>query len=363
MLNVINTTQDPRKSIEVIDEQLYEAVRVIPKVELHRHLEGAVRLETLVDIAREYSFEMPEYEVNTLRPFVQMMPDEIYDSTHFMAKFATLRQFFRSPEVIQRIAREAVYDAADDNIQYMELRFTPRALSTNFKATPHEVIGWVCDSVNEAAKERGIEVRLIASLNRHESISFGEQVLHAVLAYADRGIVAIDLAGKEEGYPASLFLPLFRDAREAGLGMTIHAGEWDGAQSVWDAIGNIGATRVGHGIRALEDPGILRIMIERGITLEVCPTSNVHSGVIASLEKHPLPWLTEQGLLTTINTDDPLISNITLTDEMYRTMQYMGFTLDDVKQANLRAIVASFLPDDEKAHMVAQFRDWLYPPR
>lgn len=360
MLNVINT-QVPHKALEMIDEELYEAVRLIPKVELHRHLEGAVRLETLVDIAREFSFEMPEYEIETLRPFVQMMPDETYDSTHFLAKFATLRQFFRSPEVIQRIAREAVYDAADDNIQYMELRFTPRALSTIIKATPYEVIDWVCDAVNEAARERGIEVRLIASLNRHESVSFGEQVLHAVLAHADHGVVAVDLAGKEEGYPASLFLPLFRDAREAGLGVTIHAGEWDGAQSVWDAIGNIGATRVGHGIRALEDPGIMSIMVERGITLEVCPTSNVHSGVITSLEKHPLPRLTEQGILTTINTDDPLISNITLTDEMYRAVQYMGFTVDDIRQATLRAVEASFLPDAEKARMVAQFRDWLYP--
>lgn len=358
MLNAINTSQ---RFDHLTGETLYQAVKAMPKVELHRHLEGAVRLETLVDIAREYTFEMPEYDPEMLRPFVQMMPGELRDSTHFLAKFATLRQFFRSPEIIQRIAREAVYDAADDNVRYMELRFTPKALSTIIKTTPMEVVGWVCEAVQEASLERGIDVRLIASMNRHESVEFGEQVLHAAFANCDRGVVAIDLAGKEEGFPANLFLPLFRDARSTGLGVTIHAGEWEGAQSVWDAIGNMGATRVGHGVRALEDPGIVNIIRERGIVLEVCPTSNVDSGVIATLEKHPLRSLTEQGLLTTINTDDPLISNITLTDELVRSIQYIGFTMDDIKQATLRAVEASFLPDAERETLTTQFREWLYP--
>jgi adenosine deaminase len=356
LLNVIDVKAD-----EQIDADLYTAVKRLPKVELHRHLEGSVRLQTLVDIAREYTFEMPEYDPETLRPFVQMMPGEVKDSTHFLAKFATLRQFYRSPEIIQRIAREAVYDAADDNVKYMELRFTPRALSTIIKASAMDVIGWVCDAVNEAADERGIDVRLIASMNRHESVEFGEQVLHAAFAHCDRGVVAIDLAGKEEGFPANLFLPLFRDAKAAGLGVTIHAGEWEGPQSVWDAIGNMGATRVGHGIRSLEDDGIVNIIRERGIVLEVCPTSNVDSGVIPALDAHPLRKLTEQGLWTTINTDDPLISNITLTDELVRSIHYMGFTFDEIKQATLRAVQASFLPDGEKEALLTQFRDWLYP--
>jgi adenosine deaminase len=343
------------------DEALYQAVKAMPKVELHRHLEGAVRLETLVDIAREYAFEMPEYEPEMLRPFVQMMPGEVRDSVHFLAKFSTLRQFYRTPEIVRRIAREAVYDAADDNVKYMELRFTPRALSTISNAAPMEIVGWVSDAVSEAARERGIDVRLIASMNRHESVEFGEQVLHAAFAHCHRGVVAIDLAGKEEGFPANLFLPLFRDAKASGLGVTIHAGEWEGAQSVWDAIGNMGATRVGHGVRALEDPGILSIIRERGIVLEVCPTSNVDSGVIPELEQHPLRWLTDQGLLTTINTDDPLISNITLTDELVRAVRYMGFSLNDVRLATLRAIEASFLPEGEKERAIAQFREWLYP--
>ncbi|MBC8097986.1 MAG: adenosine deaminase [Armatimonadetes bacterium] len=370
MLNVVNNPTIPavmqpslgQRSADLEAAALYQTISALPKIELHRHLEGAVRLATLADIAREFAFEMPDYDPESLRPFVQMMPDELRDATHFLGKFATLRQFYRSPAVIQRIAREAVYDAAADNIKYMELRFTPRALGTVLHAAPGDVIGWVAHAVNQAAAECGIIVRLITSINRHESVEVGEQVLHAAFAYAAQGVVAVDLAGKEEGYPANLFLPLFRDAKASGFGVTIHAGEWEGAQSVWDAIGNMGATRVGHGIRALEDPGILSIMQDFGIVLEVCPTSNVDSGVVEHLEQHPLPFLTERGLITTINTDDPLISNITLTDELYRAAKYMGFGLDDLKQATLRAAEASFLPDDEKLTLVAQFRHWLYPP-
>lgn len=343
-----------------IDKQLLQTVKALPKIELHRHLEGAVRLETLIDIARDHAFEMPEYEVETLRPFVQMMPDEKRDWKHFLAKFATLRQFYRSPEIIRRITREAVIDAALDNIKYMELRFTPRALSTVIKATPYEVIGWVCESASEAAKEYDIEVRLIASMNRHESLDFGEQVLQAAADHCDKGVVAIDLAGQEEGHPASTFRALFREAKAAGLGVTIHAGEWDGAMSVWDAIGNVGADRVGHGIRALEDPGILAVLAERGVVLEVCPTSNVDSGAVNSLKNHPLPRLIDDGVITTINTDDPLVSNITLSDELARSITYMSLSLDDIKQSILRAAEAAFLPDAERAQMVAKFYDWLY---
>jgi adenosine deaminase len=219
----------------------------------------------------------------------------------------------------------------------------------------------VCSSVNAAAAERGIIVRLIASMNRHESVEYGEQVLHAAFAHANRGVVAVDLAGREEGYPANLFRPLFRDAKEAGLGITIHAGEWEGAQSIWDAVANVGATRVGHGTRALEDAGVVNVILERGVALEVCPTSNVDSGVVNSLESHPVLMYTQLGLLTTINTDDPLISNITLTDELYRAIKYMNFTLDEVKQATLRAVEVSFLPDDEREVMVNNFRSWLFP--
>lgn len=342
-----------------ISSELYETVHKLPKIELHRHLEGAVRLDTLLDIAQQHAFEMPEYELDTLRPFVQMMPGEQRDSVHFLAKFSTLRQFYRSPEVIHRITREAIEDAAADNIKYMELRFTPRALSTIIRATPTKVITWVCEAAKEATRYLDIDVRLIASMNRHESIDFGEQVLKAALANQHLGVVAIDLAGQESGYPASLFRDIFLEAKQSGMGVTVHAGEWEGPDSVWDAVGNLEADRIGHGIRVMEDEGMVNILADRGITLEVCPTSNVDTGVVNSLEEHPIKAMIENDILATINTDDPLISDITLTEEMARSIAYIGLTMDEVKCSIIRSAEAAFLPDDEKAALVKRLRDEL----
>ncbi|MEQ8672326.1 MAG: adenosine deaminase [Aggregatilineales bacterium] len=354
-------------SSEVIQKEqpepsILQVVKTLPKIELHRHLEGAVRLETLIDIARHNQIEMPEYDVETLRPFVQMMPGEHRSMQNFLSKFKTIRQFFLSKEVISRIAREAVIDAAQDNIKYMELRFTPVALVAMSKAKISDAVTWVCDAVEQATSEYDVDVRLIVSMNRHESLQIGEQAVDAAIAHMDRGVVAVDLAGREEHFPASLFRSLFHRAQDAELNVTIHAGEWEGAQSIWDAVGNLGATRVGHGVRVLEDYGVLTILAQQGVVLEVCPTSNIHSGIFSTLRDHPLPELVEKGLRVTINTDDPLISDITLSDELARVMTHMRFTLEDIKRHTMIAANAAFLPDDERAVLVSNFKEWLYPP-
>lgn len=345
----------------MINGSLVEAVQALPKIELHRHLEGSVRLQTLVEIAQEYGIEMPEYDVETLRPFVQMMPDESRNMQHFLGKFSTLRQFYRSLDIIQKITREAVIDAALDNIKYMELRFTPPALCYITGASFEDVVGLVCQATKEAAKDCGIEVGLIVSMNRHEGVDVGEKVLHAALKHQHNGVVGLDLAGREPGFSANPFRELFQRAKKAGLGITIHAGEWEGAQSVWDAIGNLGASRLGHGIRALEDPGIVSVLVKRGIVLEVCPSSNVDSGVVENLRQHPLPKLYQNDILTTINTDDPLVSNITLSDEIIRVMNEMFFTLDDIKKQTLQAAQSAFLPDSERAALMKKFEQWFAP--
>lgn len=337
------------------------SIQALPKIELHRHLEGSIRLETLVDIAREYGIEMPDYNVETIRPFVQMMPDEPQTMRNFMAKFSFLRQFFRSQEVVQRITQEAIIDAAEDNVKYLELRFTPRALSNIVNCTPSEAVRWVCEAAAEAGRDHDIDVRLIVSMNRHEGLEIGEETMKAALVNRHLGVVGLDLAGIEAGYSAVTFRDLFRRARSAGLGITLHAGEWEGAPSVWDAVGTVGADRIGHGIRVLEDPGIVRIVAEQGVVLEVCPTSNVDSGVVPNLASHPLPELHSSGIKVTINTDDPLVSDITLTDEMTRAVQQMGFTLDDLKQFTLNAAQAAFLPESERTALLNRFQEWLYP--
>lgn len=343
----------------VLDEQTLAAIRAMPKIELHRHLEGALRLETLVEIARDYGFEMPEYDVETMRPFVQMMPGEPRNSQHFLNKFMMLRQFYRTPEIIQRITREIVEDAAHDHVRYMELRFTPNALSTITEMALDEIVPLVCDAANAAAQEHGVMVRYIVSMNRHEPVELGEQILRAALNNQERGVVGLDLAGDEANYSSLPFRRLFRRAKSAGLGITIHAGEWAGAASVWDAIGNLSADRVGHGINVLEDPAMVQVIVEKEIALEVCPSSNVLSGVVETMSDHPLLALTRQDVITTLNTDDPLICNITLSDEIARVMETMHMPLEEIKRFTLRAARAAFLPDAEREALVRDFQTQL----
>jgi adenosine deaminase len=342
----------------LVDTDLLNTIRALPKIELHRHLEGSVRLQTLIDVALEYGIEMPEYDVETLRPFVQMMPDEARNWQHFLAKFQTLRQFFRSPDVIRRVTREVVEDAAVDNVKYLELRFTPRALSNIINCTYHDVVSWVCETAIQAGQDFDIQVRLILSMNRHESVEIGEEVLSAAIDHCDQGVVAVDLAGDEQTYSARPFLPVFERARGAGLGITIHAGEWGGADNVRDAIEHLGAARIGHGVRLLEDPTLAPLLAEREVVLEVCPTSNVQSGVVADFRAHPLPLLLREQVRATINTDDPLVSNITLSDEIERVVTHMDMTLEDVKQLTVSAAQAAFLPEPERMALVARFEGW-----
>lgn len=339
-----------------MDSQLLATARALPKIELHRHLEGSVRLTTLVDIARQYGIEMPEYDIETLRPFVQVMPGEERSTKHFLSKFAMLRQFYRSNEIVERITREAVEDAAADNVQYMELRFTPMALANLSHIPLDEVVALVTNTACQTAAQCGIQVRLIVSMNRHEPVAIGEKVAQAAVDNRDKGVVAVDLGGNEAEYPAAPFRSIFREAKKAGLGVTIHAGEWSGAGSVWDAVGNIGSQRIGHGIRALEDPGIVNILMEREVVLEVCPSSNYLSGIVDSLAVHPLPDLMKHRLLTTLNTDDPLLCNVTLSEEIAQAMDQMGLTLEDVKTHILRAARAAFLPNEERDALVRQFQ-------
>ena len=343
----------------MLDDRTLAIIQNMPKIELHRHLEGSLRLETLVEIGEEVGIEMPEYDVDALRPFVQMMPGEERSARHFLSKFHTLRQFYRSVEIIERITYEIVEDAALDNVKYMELRFTPKALCNITQLELEEIVPLVCDVANAAAEKFDIKVRYIVSMNRHEPVELGEHVLRAGLNNRHKGVVGIDLAGDEANYPGLEFRSLFQRAKSAGLGITIHAGEWGGIESIWNAIGNLWADRIGHGVAVIQDPAMLQVLIDRGICLEVCPTSNYLSGVVDSMEEHPIHELTRNQVLTTINTDDPLICNVTLSKEIVSTMSALNLSLDDVKQYQMRAARASFLEKDEQEDLIHQFQGFM----
>ncbi len=324
----------------------------LPKVDLHRHLEGSLRLKTMLDIARMHGITIP-FGTGPLSSLVQVQGNDPFTYKNFLAKFNTLRLFYRSPEVIYRVTREAIEDAARDNVRYLELRFTPVALSRAERFPLHDVMDWVCDSARKAAQEFSIQVMLIASVNRHESVELAEQVAWLAAERRERGILGLDLAGNEAEFPAEPFLGVFREAKQSGLHLTIHAGEWGGAENIRIAIETLGAERIGHGVRVLEDPQIVRLARERKVAFEVCVTSNYQSGVVKNLADHPLLRMISAGLIVTLATDDPSISQIMLSDEYRRACEDLGLPLDELKQCVLAAAEVSFLPATEKRSLVS----------
>ncbi len=328
-------------------DHLYET---LPKVELHRHLEGSLRLRTLIEVAR--SHELSVTDTGQLRSLVEINSGEPYTYENFLSKFKTLRLFYRTPEIIGRVAYEAILDAAMDNIRYIELRFTPVALSEAQGFSLAEVLDWVIEGTNQAKKEAKIETALIASLNRHESPQLADQIIALVLDRREAGIIGIDLAGNEARFPARPFTNIFQEARKAGLRVTVHAGEWGGAENVKEAIIYLGAERIGHGIRVMEDPSAVDLARERGTIFEVCITSNYQSGVVPALSAHPLPRMIAAGLNVTLNTDDPSISNIKLSHEYALAGRKLGMSMDALRGLVLAAARASFLPEQERQPMI-----------
>jgi adenosine deaminase len=332
-----------------------EEFRSLPKVELHRHLEGSLRLSTMLDIARKHGMTIPANVVRLSR-LVQVQDEDNFTFDNFLAKFNTLRMFYRSPEVIERITHEAVEDAAKDNVRYLELRFTPVALSRAERFPLENVVDWVVKAAKEAEKKYKVMVRLIASVNRHEALELAEQVAWIAVEKGRENIVGLDLAGNEAQFPARPFLSLFKEARQSGLSVTIHAGEWSGAANVREAIEVFGAQRIGHGVRVVEDDFTTALARETGTAFEVCMTSNYQTGVVPGLDAHPAPKMLNAGLNVTLNTDDPSISQITLGNEYRMAVQDLKIPLDTLKQRIVAAAAASFLPENDKNKLVQNLK-------
>lgn len=332
-------------------------LHALPKVDLHRHLEGSLRLETLSEIAQEHGIDLPSYDIEYLRRFATVTTDERPDFHLFLAKFTFLRRFYPTQEAVERVAYEAVADAAADNIKYLELRFNPVAAARQQSFPLDEVVIWVCNAVNRAKRDHNIEANLILQIDRRESLDMATQITEIAVAHRDCGVVGVDLAGYEVDYPARRFADVFQRAKREGLGITVHAGEEGGAENVREAIELLGAQRIGHGVRSIENSDVVHLVRGHGVTLEVCPTSNLQTAVVRRFWQHPLADLLALNLRVTINTDDPSISDTTLTDEYMTAMLAMGVTLEQIKQMVLTGIAGSFQPANERKKLAQWFRE------
>jgi adenosine deaminase len=340
-------------------DALRRTLQALPKIDLHRHLEGSLRLSTLAEIAAQNGTDMTAFSLEELRPMVQVI-NEPPDFQAFLAKFEMLRRFYSTRESVLRIAYEVVADAAHDNVKYLELRFNPVAQATQQGFSFEDVTDWVIDSVKKAEADFNITVRLIITLNRAEP-QFARYLTEIAVDRKDEGIVAIDLVGDEERIGASKFIDTMLWAKAQGLHITVHAGECQTcpAANVKEAVNILQAERIGHGVHAMDDLQVMDLLRRKNITLEICPTSNLQTAAVPGLAHHPLLSFHQVGIPVTINTDDPSVSNITLTDEYLVAMRGLGVSFADLKAMILNAARAAFLPPAERQKLVAWFNQAL----
>jgi len=322
----------------------------VPLVDLHRHLDGNVRLTTILDIARQHGIPLPAGDVEGLRPYAQVH-GVVPSLVDFLLKFDLLKEIFVDAEAIERIAYENLEDAVAEGIDYIELRFSPAFMGERHSLAPRDVTGAICAGLRAARGRLPIQAQLIVIMSRHLGEERCWEELEAALAYQDQGVVAVDLAGDEANFPGERFRRHFERARAAGFRITVHAGEAAGPASVRQAIEELGAERLGHAVHAIEDMAVLDLIAARGIAIESCPTSNVQTSTIPNYAAHPLPAFLQRGLRVTLASDDPGISAIDLAHEYRVARDKLGLTRDELRRMQANGVAAAFLSDAERAEL------------
>ncbi len=320
-----------------------------PKIDLHRHLDGSLRLETILDLGRQHNLPLPAWDAEGLRPYVQVTEPQP-GILSFFQKFEWMRRVLVDTEACRRVAYENVEDAKNEGLDYIELRFSPWFMAETHHLDPVGVVEAVCAGVAEGMGDFDLPVGLIGILSRTYGPEIAWKELGALLSQKDR-LRALDLAGDEIHFPGELFVEHFRVAREAGWQVTAHAGEADGPRSMWQAIRELGARRIGHGIRAVEDPALMDTLASERIGIETNLTSNLQTSSVPDYASHPLKRFLEHGILTNLNTDDPGISHITLEYEYKVAAPAAGLTPEMIRQAQWNALEMAFLSDDEKRRL------------
>lgn len=333
-------------------------LRARPKVELHRHLEGAVRLSTIIDLAREHGADLPADTPEELASHAQVLkPVESLEQA--LAVFAIAQGSFRTLDDVGRIAREAVEDLAADNVRLAELRFSPAFMCGPGGLDWDAALDAVREGVDEARSGgNDVAVGLVLIISREYGMEAAERTVAFTLRHREH-IVGFDLAGPELGYPPAMFAEVLRPLRDAGIPLTAHYGESGPPEYPREAIETLGVLRLGHGVSVAHDPRVTDLAVERGITLEMCPTSNWLTHAVPSVAEHPARRLLHEGASVTINTDDPALFGIDLTHEYEVARDAIGFTEEDLRAAARNALAATFLAQAVVADVRSRHFTWL----
>jgi len=323
----------------------------MPKVELHVHLEGAMRPETLLELARRNRVDLPADDVAGLREWFRFR-----DFDHFVEIYLACSAAVQRPEDFQLLVRDFAADQARQNVRYSEVHFT---VGTHWlSGLPiDEILDAMAETIAEAERDSGVVVRLIPDIVRDVGNRTADPTLDWALEGAERGVVvALGLTGREAVCPSEPYSEHFAEAAAKGLHCTAHAGEHAGPASVYSVLDACRAERIGHGVRAIEDDLLIARLRDGRTPLELCPTSNLCLGLASDLSRHPFDRLRREGLQVSVNTDDPALFNTTLVDEYLRLAEAFGYSADDLARLSLDAVAHTFQPDEARRAMLARFK-------
>ena len=324
-------------------------LRELPKAELHCHLDGSLRPETLLELGREYRVDMPARTPEKLADFMRV--DDAEHLEDYLRRFDITISVMQTADSLERIAYELAEDSAREGVRYIEVRNAP-LLNVAQGLTLAEAVEAPIRGLRRAEKDFGIVGRFIICSLRNLPVETSMEMARLAVDFRNDGVVAFDLAGAEKGNPASAHRAAFAYARENNLAVTVHAGEGDGADSVRQAVHICGANRLGHGTRLIEDPELTQYVNDRRIALEICLTSNVQTRVTESYAAHPLREFFDRGVNVTLNTDNRLMSGTTLTGEYVFAAEHLGFTMDELAGIALNGFESAFLPWEERLMLI-----------
>ncbi|MEO5799732.1 MAG: adenosine deaminase [Gemmatimonadales bacterium] len=333
-----------------------ETLRRMPKAELHVHLDGSLRPETMLELGRAANVALPASDADALRRY--MLVDDARNLEDYLARFEYTIALLQTPEAIERVAYEMVADAAADGLRYLEVRYCPR-LSTRGGLSMDDAVAAEWRGLQRGEQEFGVVTRIINCSLRHYSPDVSLEIAEHSVRMRDHGVVAFDLAGGEAGRPPEEHREAFDLAARAGLGITVHAGEAAGWESIFEAIHSCHAVRIGHGTRLFESPELLAYVRDRRICLEINITSNLQTHAVATAAQHPVRQYFDAGVPVTLCTDSWLMSGVSLTGEYHLAHQALGFTLDEMHAMALTAFEHAFLPWPERLALLARVKDEL----
>jgi len=332
----------------------------LPKTDLHVHLDGSLRLSTILELAQEQKVKLPADTPEKLLPFVSV-GDECKSLVEYLKAFDVTLSVMQTYESLVRTAFELAEDAAKENVRYIEVRYAP-ILHQQQGLTLTSIVQAVVEGLKKAQKKYGIRFGVIICGIRHISPEMSNKLADLTVAFKNKGVVGFDLAGAEENFPAKKFKEAFGRVLANNINCTLHAGEAYGPESIHQAIHLCGAHRIGHGVRLVEDGDLMNYINDHRIPLECCPSSNVQTKAVKRMEDHPIRLFFDLGLRVTVNTDNRLVTNTTVSREFHRLHTELNFSLDEIKEIIIMGFKSAFLPYAIKramlADVVAELKDF-----